>query len=470
MEKLFYPTPGGYHRRRTRFLSVSRDLNPYTALTAGNGDDRKASMPVKESDMFVSLFRRLVVVSLILPVLLSVRAAAQTPPDAFLGHRVGADRKLADYNQILEYFRRLDRESPKLDLVSIGESTLKKPMVMAVISTEENLARIEEIRTNAKRLKEARNLSPEDARKLAREGKVILLITCSLHANEIAASQMSMELAYDLVTGKTPFDADRVLKDVVVLLVPTHNPDGVQMVTDWYRKYVGTPYEGGAMPWLYHPYAGHDNNRDWFMFNLPETRALARVLYHEWVPQIHIDEHQMGSEDARLFIPPYMNPPTPNVQSLIWRSVNLLGAGMAYDLQEKGMSGVVHGRSFTGWWIGACDDTSWLHNIVGLLSETASVKIASPVFVEPTEIDREYSVKNMEFPDPWPGGWWRLRDVVDYELTLTFSLIRSASLHRKSSSTMPTACRRRRWKRGRKSNPTLSSFQLINTTFRPHSG
>ena len=237
---------------------------------------------------------------------------------------------------------------------------------------------------------------------------------------------MSMELAYDLVTGKTPFDADEVLKDVVVLLVPSHNPDGNQMVVDWYRKYVGTKFEGGSMPWIYHYYAGHDNNRDWFMFNLPETRAVTKVLYHDWFPQIHIDEHQMGSSDARLFIPPFMDPPIPNVQPLIWRGVNLCGANMAYDLQKNGLSGVVHGRSYTGWWIGACDDTGWLHNVAGLLSEMASVKVATPIYIEPTEIPKAYAEKTMEFPDPWPGGWWRLRDMVDYELVLSKSLVQTA--------------------------------------------
>ncbi len=120
-----------------------------------------------------------------------------------------------------------------------------------------------------------------------------------------------MELAYDLVTGKTPFDAEKILSDVILLLVPTHNPDGNQMVVDWYKKYVGTKFEGGNMPWLYHYYAGHDDNRDWYMINLAETRAVTKVLYHDWLPQIHIDEHQKGSNGARLFIPPFMDPPLP---------------------------------------------------------------------------------------------------------------------------------------------------------------
>ena len=376
-----------------------------------------------------ALSRNLVALAAVV-VLTGLTAAAQTSPEAFLGHKVGADRKLADYWKIKAYLEKLDAESPKLQLLTIGETTLKKPMIMAVITSEANMARLDRYKEIARRLKDPRALGPEEAAKLAVEGKTILLITCSLHASEIAASQMSMEFAYDLVTGKTPFDAGKVLDNVIVLLVPTSNPDGHQMECEWYAKNLGTKYEGGNMPWLYHHYAGHDNNRDWFMFNLSESRAVTKVLYHEWFPQIHIDEHQMGSDDARLFVPPFMNPPVPNVQPLVWRGINLLGVNMALDLQKKGFRGVVHGRSFTGWWIGACDDTGWLHNINSLLSEAASVNLASPIYIEPTEISREYAEKRMEFPDPWPGGWWRLRDIVDYELTLSMSLVRTASLYR----------------------------------------
>ena len=376
--------------------------------------------------------RRAIKISIILffAFLFTTVATAQTPPDKFLGHRVGEDRKLADYNQIKAYFELLDKESPKLAVVNIGQTTQGRDMIMAVITDEENMKSLDRYREIARKLKEARGLSEDQARQLAREGKTILLITCSLHATEIAASQMSMELAYDLVTGKGFFDVNRALKDVILLLVPTINPDGNQMVVDWYRKYLGTKYEGSNMPWLYHYYAGHDNNRDFFMFNLAETRAVTKVLYHDWFPQIHIDEHQMGSNGARIFVPPFMDPPLPNVHPLLWRSVNLCGINMAYDLQKHGYKGVVHGRSYTGWWIGACDDTSWLHNVVGLLSEAASVQVASPIYIEPTEVPDEYYEKRMDFIDPWPGGWWRLRDIVDYELTLSKSLVKTAWLNK----------------------------------------
>jgi hypothetical protein len=356
--------------------------------------------------------------------------AAQTPPDKFLGHKVGEDRKLADYTQIKAYFEKLAQESPKIKLFTIGESVLKKPMIMAAISTPENLAKLDRWREITHKLRDPRTTPVDEARKLAKEGKAIVLITCSLHATEIGASQMSMELAYDLVTGRTFFDSGKILSDVVVLLVPTHNPDGNQMVVDWYRKYVGTKYEGGSMPWLYHHYAGHDNNRDWYMFNLPETRAVTKVLYHDWLPQIHIDEHQQGSNGARLFIPPFMDPPLPNIQPMVWRGVNLVGTEMAYDLQKQGLSGIVNGRSYTAWWIGACDDTSWLHNVMGILSEAASVRMATPISIEPSEIPTSFYDKRMDFVDPWPGGWWRLRDIVDYELVLSKSMIKTAGLHK----------------------------------------
>ncbi len=356
--------------------------------------------------------------------------AAQTSPDEFLGHKVGEDRKLADYGQIKAYFEKLAQESSRLELFTIGESTLKKPMIMAAISTPENLARLDRWKEITHRLRDPRTTSVDEARRLAREGKAVVLLTCSLHATEIAASQMSMELAYDLVTGKTFFDSDQILGEVIVLLIPTSNPDGNQMVVDWYRKHVGTEYEGGNMPWLYHHYAGHDNNRDWAMQNLVETRAVSKVMYEDWLPQIHIDEHQMGSRGARLFIPPYMDPPVPNIQPLVWRGVSLVGAEMGYDLQNHGLSGVVNGRSYTAWYIGACDDTSWLHNVVGLLSEASSVRMATPIHIEPNEIPDSYYEKRLDFVDPWPGGWWRLRNIVDYELVISKSLVKTAGLHK----------------------------------------
>lgn len=361
---------------------------------------------------------------------LSAAAAAQTPPDKFLGFQVGANRKLADYAQIKAYFEKLDAESPMLKLFTIGETTLKKPMIMAAVSTEANLARLDRWQEIARRLRDPRLTPAAEAQALAREGKAIVLVSCSQHSTEIGASQAAMELAYNLVAGKTPYDAKKILSDVVLLLVPSANPDGTQMVVDWYKKYIGTKFEAGSMPWLYHYYAGHDNNRDWYMQNLAETRAIGQVLYRDWLPQIHLDQHQQGSNGGRLFIPPMMDPPLPNIHPLVWRTQNLLGTSMAYDLQQAGKSGIVNGRSYTAWYIGAGDDTPWLHNVIGILSEAASVRLATPLFIEPNEIPKSYVEKMMDFVDPWPGGWWRLRDIVEYEIIMAEGLLKAAALHK----------------------------------------
>lgn len=355
---------------------------------------------------------------------------AQTSPEEFLGHKVGEDRKLADYTQVQAYFEKLDQDSRKMEVLTIGESTLGKPIIMGVITSEENMTQLDKFREITRKLRNARDLTSEEAMQLADEGKVMVLFTCNLHSTEIASSQMAMEFVYNLVSGKTPFDSTKVLNDVIILIVPTTNPDGLQMVTEWYRKYVGTEYEGGQMPWLYHHYAGHDNNRDWYMLNLSETNAVSKIAYHEWIPQILFDQHQMGSTGARLWIPPFFDPPNPNIHPLIWRGVGLCGMNMAYDLQKNERKGVAYGGTFTGWWSGGCEGTAWYHNTIGILSEAASVNMATPIYIEPTEIPETYVEKRMQFIDPWPGGWWRLRDIVDYELEFSQSLVKTAHLHK----------------------------------------
>ena len=356
---------------------------------------------------------------------------AQTSPEEFLGHKVGADRKLADYNQIQAYFQKLDEESGKIKILTIGTTTLGKPMIMAVITSEKNMAELDKYRQISKKLSNTRDLTPEEAKQLAKEGKIILLITCTLHATEIGGSQESMEFAHRLVTGNTPFDADKILDEVIVLVVPTANPDGQQMVTNWYRKNLGTNYEGGPMPWLYHHYAGHDNNRDGNAINLSETRAISRVLHHDWFPHIYDDKHQSLSTNFRCFVPPFVDPADPNIHPLLYSGIDLVGANMAYDLQNKGLKGVTHARRYaSAWFKGALTGTAMSHNIVTVFSEMASTKVATPIYINPNEIPELYHQKSLTFPDPWPGGWWGLGDIVEYELITSLSLVETAFHHK----------------------------------------
>lgn len=355
----------------------------------------------------------------LLLLLLAVPTFAQIPsPSQFLKLDVGADRTLADYKQIRSYFAALDQASPRVEIETLGKTTLGEEMIMAVISSEENVRNKEKIKESAKRLADPRGLSDADAERLVRDSKVVVLVTCNIHSTEIASSQMAMEWAHALATA-TDAETKRRLDNVVLLLVPSLNPDGQQMIVDYYEKYVGTPYEGGRLPWLYHHYVGHDNNRDWYMLTQLETRALNRAVYHEWNPQVFVDEHQMGSEGPRMFIPPFADPVDPDVHPLIWREVNMIGANMALRLEQQNKSGLIYGYSFDAYWLGGTRNTGWWKNVTGMLLEIASARIASPVYIEPTElrggskglIDYKATINH---PNPWKGGWWRMRDIMDY--------------------------------------------------------
>jgi hypothetical protein len=357
--------------------------------------------------------------------------AAIKSPSAFLGFTVGADRVLADYRQISAYFRHLAAASPRVALEVTGKTTLGEDMLLAVISSEANLRALDRWKAISRRLADPRGLDSAEQERLIQEGKVIVVVTCNIHATEIASSQMAMEWAHALATAEDA-ETRRRLDSVILLLVPSLNPDGQMLETSWYRKYRGTRWEGGRMPWLYHHYVGHDNNRDWFMLTQKETRNLTRVLYHDWMPQLFVDEHQMGSAGPRIFIPPYADPIDPDVHPLIWRELNLIGAQMAYRLEQRGKAGAISSYSYDGYWLGGTRNTGWWKNITGMLIEVASARLATPVLIEPTELEgrgkglMDYQPQS-NYPNPWRGGWWRMRDIMDYERIVSDALLEVAA-------------------------------------------
>ena len=372
------------------------------------------------------------VLSVLLSVALAASAGAEIPsPSKFLGIPVGADRTLADYRQIVSYFRALDAASERVEVVSLGKTTLGEEMILAVISSEENLANQKRLREIARKITDPRGLSDADVDGLVKDGKVVLLVTCNIHSTEIGSTQMAMEWAHALATAQDD-ETKRRLRNVVLLLVPSLNPDGQMMETNWYRKNLGTRYEGSRMPWLYHHYVGHDNNRDWYMLTQKETRAMTRAIYHEWFPQVFLDEHQMGTAGPRMFVPPYAEPVDSDVHPLVWREVNLIGANMALRLEQAGKQGVIYGYGFDAYWPGGTKNTAWWKNISGLLTEVASPRLATPVYLPPSELvgGRKGLVTydpQTNFPNPWPGGWWRLRDVMDYERIASDAILESCA-------------------------------------------
>lgn len=356
------------------------------------------------------------------------------PPEKHLGFKVGQDFKLADWSQITGYFDMLAQESSKVKLVELGTSTKGRRFIMAVISSPSNLERLEEIKNIQKKLHDPRGLGSEEESRLVEQGRAVVLIACSIHSTEIAASQMSMELAYKCAGEENP-DITKILEETVLLLIPSVNPDGIDMVTEWYRRNVGTPFEASSMPWLYHYYVGHDNNRDWFMFTQKESRLEAKVLYHEWFPLLVYDIHQMGSAGPRFFIPPYHDPVNPNLDPLLIREMNIITGIAAAELTRNGKTGVATNAIFDTWYTAANRAAPLRHNMFGILSEAAGANLASPVFLQQDDIrmrSRGFQGGGIQssYLEPWPGGWWSLRDIIDYEEITAFSFLRTIAADR----------------------------------------
>lgn len=364
-----------------------------------------------------------------------VVAATPPSPSEFLKIPVGADRTLADWGQIVSYFRALDAASDRVEVTTIGRTTLGAEMVLAAISSPENLAGQARIREVARRLADPRGLSEADAEALVKDGKVVLLVTCAIHSSEIASTQMAMEWAHALATAEDA-ETKRRLSEVVLLLVPSLNPDGHGMEVDWYRKNLGTRWEGSRMPWLYHHYAGHDDNRDFVQLSLEETKAISRVLYHDWFPQVFLDEHQMGASGPRMFVPPYAEPLDPDIHPLVIREVNVIGSLMAMRLEQAGKAGVISAWTFDASWPGGSKNTAWWKNVTGVLTEVASARVATPVQVPPSELRGggkglvAYGTQ-VNFPNPWSGGEWHLRDIMDYERIASDAILEYCATHRR---------------------------------------
>ena len=367
---------------------------------------------------------------LLLPCLAWANTDIPSPEEVF-GHPVGADRKLVPYAQVLDYLRLVADASDRVSIEEAGRSTLDNPMPIVVLSSASNQERLGELREIARDLAKPGDLSTEMSEKLVEQGTVIALVTCSIHSTEVGCTQMATEFVHDFATTEDPRKTGW-MDDVVLLLMPSINPDGQVMVVDWYNKWVGTEYEGGRMPWLYHHYVGHDNNRDFYMLTQKETQVVNDVLYDRWFPQVFLDEHQMGSTGPRMFVPPQADPLNPEVHSLVFRQADVLGTNMSRRLEEAGKRGVGHNMIFDSYWPGGTRNTAWWKNVTGLLTEVASAHVATPIYVDPGELRGgvkglpEY-VRQSNFPSPWEGGWWRLRDIVEYELIATWAYLEECS-------------------------------------------
>ena len=388
----------------------------------------------------------------------SAQAAVPTP-EAFFGFRIGSDKKLARWDKIVEYMQAVAAASNRVRVRNLGPTTLNNPFLAVEISSADTMQKLDYYKGLQRKLY-FQGGAPSDAERdeIFQSGKAVVLITNSVHATEIGASQMVVEAVYRMATDDSR-RMRKILDNTILVLVPCLNPDGEIMVTDWYNKYLGTKYEASPLPILYHYYTGHDNNRDMYVFSQRESQMTAKLLWQDWFPSIWLDEHQQGSAGARIFTMPARDPINPNVHPLVYRLNGIYGQAQAAALEAEGRAGIIYNSTYTNFWQGAMAWAGWWHNQVGLLTEVASARIATPLEqkkADPTKVDptaastsprdnmeeerrrqlehpeepipapRDITPRT-EYPRPWMGGTWRLRDIVDYELTATFALLEQAA-------------------------------------------
>jgi hypothetical protein len=384
--------------------------------------------------------RTLRVIAFVIAISATLVAQSGIPtPESVIGFKPGADFKLATYDETIKYFKTLDAASAKMTLVPMGTSTQGRTFYVALISTERNLAKVDRYREIARRLASPEGLSEEQARMLAREGKAIIHIDGGLHSTEVAGPQHTLQLAYDLLTAHPTEpgrdeQVQRILDNVILMLWPTINPDGHQMVAEHYMKNVGTPGASTALPQLYQEYVGHDNNRDAYMLNMIESRVMEQA-WRQWEPQVIYVHHQSAPFPTRIWLPPFAEPIAPHAPFLMSRTVNTIGMAIAQGLEERGQVGATHmGTGFDAWYAGYIDYAPMFKNIAAFWTETALANMAAP---------RDYTIKDIPqayqdlrpqslYPSPWAGGHFGLGDSVAYMHTASMAVLDYAAKYKEN--------------------------------------
>ena len=360
------------------------------------------------------------------------QASALPTPASVLGFEPGTDRKLPTWKQVTDYFTALDRASPRVTVRTLGKTTLGRPFIVAFIgdpSTLQNLGRYREIQ---RKLMDPRLQRQGERERLLADGKVVVLITSSIHSTEVGGFMTPLVLADRLARAATP-EARQILASSIIMLVPSQNPDGVDIVGDHYRATLGTPTEGTGPADLYHYYTGHDNNRDWYAFTQVETRYTIDSLYTPWTPQIVNDIHQQGPNAGRIFVPPYMDPVEPNIDPILTAGTNSLGSAMSWRMIADGLTGVATNASYDQW--SPARQYSLNHRGVRILTETASARLATPIELpfERLGTGRGYDAKvtSWNFPVLWPGGRWGIGDIVRYQTAASWAMLVEAARDRR---------------------------------------
>jgi hypothetical protein len=358
-------------------------------------------------------------------------SASVPTPESVLGHQPGDDFYLANYDESREYFHKLAASSNRVKLITVGKTTRGLDWEIAVISSPENLASLDKYKDISRKLADGRGLSAAEAHDLAHQGKAIVHIDGGLHSTEVAGAQQSINLAYKLVSSQNDPEVDAILNNVILMLWPTLNPDGQNEVVGWYRKNLGTSFEVSPLPDLWQEYVGHDNNRDGYMNNMIESQDVTRAEI-EWDPVIFYCHHQTAPFPTRIFIPPFVEPISSNIHPLMGRWLNVLGTDIAAYLDEHGMPGAVNRVGFDNWYPGFLDFTHIFRNSISFFTETALFRYATPRFYPIDEFPKDQRGLRSEvfYSSPWKGGWWRLRDAVNYMEGASMAVLDTAAKYR----------------------------------------
>ena len=355
-------------------------------------------------------------------------------PESHFGFRPGDEGMLFDYEELIKYYKTLEALSPFIEMEKVGYSEMGRPLYLLFVSSPENIARLNRLKEINRRLALEPDLSPADREDLVREGRVFVFMTLSIHAAEVAPVQAAPLIVHELVTSAHEPKMSKILENVVYMITPAHNPDGMNMVVDNYNKYKGTRYEGSLMPGVYHKYVGHNLNRDFITLNMIENEIVARIYSTEWFPQVSVDKHWMGSSGPRYYVAPPHDPISENILPGLWNWTRIFGARAITEMTDDGLSGVSTNYLFDGYLPGKVTTGLW-KGIIAMLSEAARTNLATSIYIEPNELRvtgkgmAEYEI-SINMPDPWPGGWWSLSDIVEYERANTFSYLHTAAIHK----------------------------------------
>ncbi len=346
-----------------------------------------------------------------------------TSPKEQFGFNIGDDYCLATYTQMVEYWKKLEQESDRMKLVEIGTTAEGRTMVMAIITSCENHKKLARYKEISKKLALAEGLTDTEAKDLAAEGKAVVWIDGGLHSTEVAGAQQEIELVYQMIS-RNDAETLRILNDVILLALIT-NPDGMDLVGNWYmRNPEPEKRTTRGLPRLYHKYIGHDNNRDFYMVNMPETEAVCRVHYHEWFPQIIYNHHQSGPSGCVLFAPPFRDPFNYNYDPLLPLGIDTVGAAMHSRFAAEGKPGSTmrEGAGYQTWWNGCLRCTPYFHNMIGILTEM----IGNPTPIEIPFIPQK-QVPNGDYPYPVAPQKWHFRRTIEYSITADRAVLDIAS-------------------------------------------